>query len=94
MKPTKIEKRKIKHKKEEATSSESEDEEDKEEKKGEKKMKKEETIEIKEKMSVEGNMIVLESDDSMWKSSAMTEKHDESKVREEEFEEYLEDLFF
>lgn len=45
-------------------------------------------------MTADGNMIILESDDSMWKSNAVSEKQDETKAREEEFEEYLEDLFF
>lgn len=90
VKPAKVEKRKKKHTKLEESESES----DKEETKEEKKIKTEEVVDSREKISADGNMIVLESDDSMWKSTGVSEKHNEDKAREEEFEEYLEDLFF
>ncbi|CAF0883437.1 unnamed protein product [Brachionus calyciflorus] len=101
VKPQKLEKRK-KLKKIEKSGSESESSEDESEIK-EKKLKKEIENDSKkdekceEKMTSDGNMIILESDDSMWKSNVGTSEKlnvDEAKAREEEFEEYLEDLFF
>lgn len=41
----------------------------------------------------EGNMIILQTSSDMWKTSSQNEKlNDESKSREIEFENYLEDL--
>lgn len=96
----KIKKREIES--ESDSGSESEEEEEKDKNKVESKPKKikqssEKGIkrEDDKTVSTDGNMIILNADDSMWKNTSEKASNvEDSKSRDEDFEDYLEDLFF
>jgi hypothetical protein len=103
-KNSEVSKKDVSKRKQESSSSSSSssesDESDDENIKSTKKLKTSESIskeknigtEDKEDMSKEGN-IVLKGDDSLWKNNPdKMIVHDDSKAREADFEDYLEDL--